>query len=372
MVLPILLGWGMAIGCSSATSDGESTAGSGAGSGGSDPSEHGASGSAGQSPEVDAPAELPPLCETTLTEEGPSGYAWCLYADSGSSARWAEDPTAEAAQATVDGGQYSTGGMVARLSTTGTVDLSEYDKIVIEAEVADGLMFEVWVGHDQIGCSYVLTGEGDTTYTVDLSDPDWCVPTLCEYDLHANGVAVNSEWDHQGEIELIVKSLSFETSSGGAGTVRAREAAIGPGGYCWFITAWDANSTVSWVQPPNAESAHAVATSGADAGAVLAVELEGRPVDLTEFSTAEFDAIVTADPIFHAQFVSDAPEPAGCTWDIIPENGLATYTLDLSSPDNCFGSPKFDLTTAVRMDFGTGWVGESSMDIEVFEVRFVE
>lgn len=349
----------------------------GTGSGGS-PGTGGTTGggTAGEGGEGGAGATGPIDCEDTLEPNGPSGYAWCLGSFPGSSARFIDTPSDQGASASIADGTYSNASLSAVLTDSGTVDLSGYDELVFDADVPDGQPFEVWIGHDDAGCTYQMTGAGDTTYTLDLTEALWCEPTQCGFDLQASMVSFGSVWDEAEDLELTVKALSFEETSGGAGVATGREGAIGPGGSCWFIAAWNADSSIDWVEPPSQDSVHAIATSAENSGAALALELPDRPVDMTQFSAIEIDAIMSASTAVAVQLVGDAAVPEGCGWLVSPADpsaGVTTYTMDLTaSPPFCYGTPPFDLTSAIRLDFATDWDPASDIEVEVVDVRFIE
>ena len=341
----------------------DAAGGAGATDGGTTAGAAGASGAA-------AAGDLACLDEPTL---GPEGYTWCTVAQASSTATWLSTPSPEEARVHAVSPEFSYSGMAAYFTDPpSVVSIGEFDQLVFEADVPAGEIFEIYIGRDTLtGCSYVLTGAGETEYVVDLRSPYWCWPSLCGNDLRAVGIMFRTHWRSAVDTTLVVTQVEFQTVSGPAGTVNGLNAGIGPGGYCWFAFAWDLGSA-SWQVPPSSGLAHVRASSPADASAGMGFELLDAPQDLTVFSRLELDATVPSGTEFSISAVVEEieAEPRGCAW---PQVGAdtTTYVADFSDLSGCWGTPPFDLTATTRVELATPWADPGELDMRATAIRFV-
>ena len=304
---------------------------------------------------------------------GPDDYYWCLVAQSESSAAWDSPPSPTEARVTATSPEFSYAGMVAYFTDPPTVEnVGAHDQLVFDADVPNQEQFEVFIGQSSdIGCSYLLTGAGETEYVVDLRSPYWCWPSLCSNDLRATGVMFRTNWRFAVDTTLAVSRIAFRTESGPAGTVNGMNAGLGPGGHCWFAFAWDLGSA-SWVVPPSSGVAHVRASAPEDAAAGMGFQLRDGPTDLATFSRLEVDATVPTETEFSISAVGGETEaePRGCGWDQVGA-GTTTYVADLSDRSGCWGDPPFDLGTTTRVEFATPWAGAAELDMTVTAIRIV-
>jgi hypothetical protein len=66
-------------------------------------------------------------------------------------------------------------------------------------------------GQDAVffGCNWNLVGQGQVTYTLDLTKPDWCGPTAC-FDLQATNINFVTPWTPlPSTVELRIERLAF-------------------------------------------------------------------------------------------------------------------------------------------------------------------
>ena len=158
-----------------------------------------------------------PVTPEDPSGNGPEGFFWNCWADSGASAEWLAPPSAESAAVRIEAEPSAQGGAYASFTwDEAPLDLSGYNEVVLDATIAEGQRFALTLGRNEDdgyhGCSYDLVGAGSTTYTVDLLAPDWCGPASC-FDLQAEGIGFNNGWSASpSSIEIEIEGAEFQTN----------------------------------------------------------------------------------------------------------------------------------------------------------------
>lgn len=300
--------------------------------------------------------------------EGPTKCQFDKFAPAGSTVDWTIQPAGAHAAAAIVSAPFCTAGMFCRFSKDENIyDVSGYDTVEIDAVVPVGQAFDVSLGRGSglawHGCNWNLTGKGDAIYTIDLSHPNYCGPTMCQFDLQVQGLALNAPYGSEAgtSADIEVRRIEFLKKGSGTGTTQLASSGYGPDGACWYLAPWG-DPVGSWAGPLTSSAARVT-----DGGS-LTRELSG--VDLSDGSIVEIDANFEEGSVVAVKLTDRTydPGPNSCWWHITGI-GASTYTLDdLSSPVDCWGPSSLDLTDLQRIEFA----GSTSTVVEVNSVRIVK
>ncbi len=303
---------------------------------------------------------------------GPGGYCWVLWADADSTANWVEPLDAARAHVQIEAEVFQSAGMSFVLGDSGEAgprDLSIYDEMVFDADVAVGQPFFAGLaGADGDWCSWRLVGMGDAEYVIDLSSPSLCGPSACGWHLQATAASFSLWGGPEGDsADIQVTRVEFRTTGSGAGTATAGDAGIGPGNRCWSTFTYDGLGSASWVElTTDIAHAYTEAASGAQAG--MAVEMAPSEQDMSAYSALEFDGEFTGVTTFEVLLSNGL---AWCWYNLA--SGSQTFSLDLTDPDGCEGTDfaEFGSFTEVpKIEFKNH--GQPELEMSVTAIRLVE
>lgn len=315
------------------------------------------------------------------TVVGPAGALWSLYDEDGEgpgTAEWGKpDPSPESVTVVASSPNQVREGL--RFQFPAVRDLSSFRRLELSvSNIEVGDQFEVFLGRSlSEGCSYTFWVSD--SYTADLANPAWCMPSQCGFDLQVREGLVLASVPNESKLTATLSDLRFTIvdSELPAGHARALGGASGPGGYCWFLANWN-HAQVLWKDqtPPNSSGAHVEAIAGtSDAIGGMAFELP-QGFDISQFEVLQIMAAVsdlnTHEP---TQFVVQAVRAEkGFGWTLEGDGTLRSYSLDLTQPTFQFannGGARLALSDVQRFEIVTPSVGKSvSIDARVTHVAF--
>ena len=306
-------------------------------------------------------------------------YYWYPWTNGETLPYWVTEPSADEIHLFAESEAQSNSGVNMDFgSPLKTLDLSGYDELVFDAEVAEGTPFVVAVGLDMVvgsWCSWNLVGRGLATYQVPLGSPDYC--TTCTFDLRfVSGLDFSTDWRTAASLDLRLTRISFETTTGGAGTARPDELTPGVLDLCWGLYAWgegDEPASSQWTQAPDATQVSVQATGSESGEAGMLSRLEPDPTDLTPYGYIEFEATVTQGVPFRVSLGTAAAER--CAYEL-DGRGADTHLVDRTQPSGCWDETgteitDFDFRQVNTIDFGTVWGTVGVVDISVTGFRFL-
>jgi len=301
---------------------------------------------------------------------GPNGTCWFTYADANSLATWVDSPSSTAAHVQLDAATYENAGMGFTFNAAGDpVDLSGYDELIFNADVAVGQDFHAGLSAaDGAWCTWNLVGLGDSEYTIDLSSPNLCGPSACGFDLQVTSVSFGVWGSSDGvNAEVLVSNVEFRTTGSGAGAAKAGDAGIGPGGRCWSTFVYDGTGNADWVDLTTSV-AHVYTAVASNAQAGMMAEWLAEEQDLSGYQAIEFDADISGASVFEVLL---SGRSSWCWWNL-SASGLQTYSIDLTSPGGCDGADAAafsTLTEVETIEFKNN--GQLELEMAVTEVRLV-
>lgn len=313
--------------------------------------------------------------------QGPADAFWSLYDEDGEgpgTVQWGKpDPSQTSVTVVAYSPNQVREGL--RFVFPSTRDLSKYRRLELKVtDFEEGDEFEVFLGRNlNEGCSYTFWKSD--SYTADLANPAWCVPSQCGFDLLVREGLFLASVPDDSRLTATLSDIEFTVveSEPSAGHARALGGASGPGGYCWFLANWN-HAQVLWKNqtPPNSSGAHVEAIAGtSDAIGGMAFEIP-QNFNLAQYRTLQIVAVVsdlnTHEPI---QFVVQAVKAdKGFGWTLDGDGTQRTYALDLTQPTFQFaknGGERLALPDVQRFEIVTPSIGKSvSIDARVNQVTF--
>jgi hypothetical protein len=249
---------------------------------------------------------------------GPNGYQWCTYSVGGGTSDWTDQ---QRLAFTAHSPKDIRAGVAFQFDSIGTFqDLSSFSQVALDLDVTEGKTFELFLGQGpNTGCSYVFenVSPGAQTYKKDLGMANWCMPSQCGFDLQASGGMLLAHVPTDSVLSAAVTGVQFdngESLDGGtvasghaAGSAQAYNAAVGPGGFCWFRIAWNGANIVD-ASPPSSSSVSVCAIATDDNNDVTSEQVGGLAFELpTGFDLAQYTYLdVTA-----GVYVSAPPSSTG-------------------------------------------------------------
>jgi hypothetical protein len=288
-------------------------------------------------------------------------------------ASWVGTPSQDSASVHVVDGASSSAGLVAALAAPGSVaDLSGYDQLVLDANAPSGALFEVHLvnRHAASQCIWSLTGQGSTSYTIDLGAPQYCQVLGCAFDFRVEQLYLGSTWTAASDVDLTVRGLTFQTTGSGVGSRGPVGSAAGPGGWCWQTGVIGSGATAEWSGTPSAAAVSAILNGPVNTHAYLEAVVTG--IQAATATTAEVDATIPSGASFGFH-IRDA-NGAACDWNGTGQ-GTTTYRFDLGQPGSCWnadGGTPFNPANLAAVAIGKNYgVAATNLSITVTGLRFI-
>jgi hypothetical protein len=176
--------------------------------------------------------------------------------------------------------------------------------------------------------------------------------------------------NNDSTLAATVNSISFQTTSVAAGSASAMSAGYGPGGLCWFLVNWKTRGTANWVPASvTSSSAHVLAHAEGDAVAGMAFEIP-QGTKLSQYRSIQIVAAVTVKNPSWTFLIQGVNETRGLIWSFSPQNGTATYTIELSQPTSTFNG-SLGLDEIKRFEIVSPVGGSSDLEVNVTAVNFI-
>jgi hypothetical protein len=303
---------------------------------------------------------------------GPEGYEWCPYTTPGGSSIWSEEPTpgrlSFAATSPVD----VRAGLAFQFDPEATLrGLADFEAVELDLDVTEGEKFELFLGQGPgLGCSYVFDRASSGPYRKDLGVADWCMPSQCGFDLAASGGMLLAHVPTESTLKASVTGLRFVDTGIVTGRARAMGAALGPGGFCWFLVGWTADSVVAG-SPPSSSSVtvHATTTAGGVAG--VAFELPSG-FNLPQYQRLEVTGVVNEASVGSPFLIQGVNQQRGLVWQFPATGESSTYVANLQIPDSHFpaDSEFMPLAEVLRFEIVISGAIGGSLDANLTDVQF--
>jgi hypothetical protein len=135
---------------------------------------------------------------------------------------------------------------------------------------------------------------------------------------------------------------------------------------------------VNWVGASSTAGVRVSGTGPTSDGVGMIASIQPAPIDLSTLRYAVFDAaaVVTGGQgVFDFRLVAST---STASYMVTAQPGLATYTVDLRTPLECFDTTvsalvscsAFNYTNITEVMFGDVWFLSSSVDIDLRSLRF--
>jgi len=307
---------------------------------------------------------------------GPNGYFWCPYAEATGTATFDSVPTSTELSFFAQSPADVRAGVSFQLYPDGrVVDLSKFGGVTLGLDVAEGDGFELFLGNGpELGCSYVLPKSASGSYSVQLRNAAWCIPSQCGFDLGATGGLILASVPTASTLRAKVRSIDFITTGMTSGTASAMSAGFGPGGLCWFVVLWNSGGLANWAGGPvTSSSAHITAHSAGNAVAGMAFEIPTN-IRLSQYRQIQLTAVVSTTIASNSFLLQGVNKDRGLIWRFIPQSGSANYVVNLQQSDGSFTSSGsvLGLDEIQRFELVSP-VGETGdLDAQVTSIAFVK